>query len=65
MADRFYQVAVGGGMPNNVVEAGSTSAGSPVELRVTYDATGINKMQVLKALEAIKYYITTDTFPPV
>lgn len=65
MADRFYQVAVGGDMPTDVVEAGATSAGSPVELRVTYDATGINKMQVLKALKALEHYITTDTFPPV
>ncbi len=65
MADRFYQVAVGGDMRTDVVEAGSTSAGSPHEFRWTYDATGANKMQALKALDAIKQYITTDTAPPV
>lgn len=65
MADRFYQVAVGGDMHNDVVEAGSTSAGSPVEVRVTYDATGMNKTQAIKALEAVIQYITQDTFPPV
>ena len=65
MADRFYQVAVGGDMVTDVVEAGTTSAGSPFEFRWTYDATGANKMQALKALDAIKQDITTGRFPPV
>lgn len=65
MADRFYQVAVGGDMHSDVVEAGSTSAGSPHEFRWTYDATGANKVQALKALDAIKQYILMDNSPPV
>lgn len=65
MADRFYQVPIGGDMHNDVTEAAATSAGVPVELRVTYDATGANKVQILKALEAIKQYIAADTFPPI
>ena len=64
MADRFYQVAVGGDMVTDVVKAGTTSAGSPFEFRWTYDATGANKMQALKALDAIKQDITTGRFPP-
>lgn len=65
MADRFYQVQIGGDMPGDVTEAAATSAGVPVELRVTYDATGANKVQILKAIDALKQYITTDTWPPV
>lgn len=65
MADRYYQAQIGADMPGDVVEAGASSAGVPIELRVTYDATGASKTQILKALDAIKQYITTDTWPPV
>ena len=65
MADRFYQVQIGGDMHNDVTEAGASTPAVPVELRVTYDATGANKVQILKALEAIQQYITQDTWPPV
>lgn len=63
MATRFYGVNVGGGMPTDVSEAGSTTSRT-VELSVVYDATGANKTEVLKAIEAIKNYIATDTYPP-
>lgn len=64
MATRYYGVNVGGDMPTDVSEAGSTTS-RPVELVLTYDATGMNKMQALKALEAIQNYISQDTWPPV
>lgn len=65
MADRYYQVGIGGNMKEDVTEAGASSAGVPFELRITYDATGANKMQALKALSAMTDYITQDTWPPV
>lgn len=63
MANRYYGVDIGGGMPTDVTESGSTTS-KPVELVVDVSATGVNKMQVLKAIEALEYYITTDTWPP-
>lgn len=65
MTDRFYIAAVGAGMPPSVTEGAAATPASPFEFRMTYDATGVNKVQALRALEAIKNYITTDTFPPV
>ena len=64
MATRYYGVNVGGDMPTDVVESGSTTSRT-VELAVVYDATGANKMIVLNALEAIMNYIVTDNWPPV
>ena len=63
MATRYYGVSIGGGMPTDVSESGSTTSRS-VELAVVYDATGANKVQVLKAIEAIKNYIIGDSYPP-
>lgn len=65
MADRYYIVAVGGDMHNDVTEGGAATPASPFEFRMTYDATGVNKVQAIKALEAIVQYVTQDTFPPV
>lgn len=64
MATRYYGVNIGGDMVDDVSEAGSTTSRS-VELAVVYDATGANKVQVLKAIEAIMQYIIQDTYPPV
>lgn len=63
MATRYYGVNIGGMMPVNVSESGSTTSRA-VELVVTYDAAGANKMMVLNALEAIKNYIIQDNYPP-
>jgi hypothetical protein len=65
MADRFYQVALGGDMVNDVTEAGATNPAAVVEIRVTYDAIGMNRMQAIKGIEACVQYINQDTFPPV
>ena len=64
MADRFYNVALGGDMKENVAE-GAADTSAFVAVRITYDATGANKLQALKALDAVRDYITQDTFPPV
>lgn len=63
MADRYYQVPLGGDSKENVTEAGSSSL-AWVEVAVTYDATGNSKMQFLKALEAVKQYVLSDAWPP-
>lgn len=63
MATRFFGVNIGGSMPSDVSEAGSTTSRS-VELSVVYDATGANKVQVLRAIKAIENYIIQDTWPP-
>lgn len=63
MATRYFGVNIGGTMPGDVSEAGSTTSRT-VELVVVYDATGANKVTVLNALEAIKNYIVRDTYPP-
>lgn len=64
MAERYFNVALGGSMKGDVTEASSDSTGFAC-FRVTYDATGNSKLQALKALEAIEQYLTTDTWPPV
>lgn len=65
MADRFYQGLVGSDMSNKVTESAASVPAAPFEFRMTYDATGVNKLQALKALDAMRDYITQDTFPPV
>lgn len=64
MADRYYNVALGGDMKEDVAE-GAADTSAFVAVRITYDATGANKLQALKALDAVREYITQDTFPPV
>lgn len=64
MADHFYGVAAPGaqGDADNVTKATSTN-GSVVELRVTDATTGMNKHELLKAVEAIANYIRQDDAP--
>ncbi|MGE0533149.1 MAG: hypothetical protein AB7P35_17710 [Hyphomonadaceae bacterium] len=64
MTDRFYSVNLGEETEAGVTEGGSTTAGDSIEVRVTYDATGMNKHAVLRGLDAIERYILRDTFPP-
>lgn len=64
MAVRYYGVNVGSkGSRENVSEAGSITSRT-VELAVTYDDTGMSRVEALMAIEAIKDYITQDTWPP-
>lgn len=63
MADRFYSVVLGEQTPSLVTEGTSTSS-EAIELRVTYDATGMDKQEVLLGLKAIEQYILQDAWPP-
>ena len=63
MAERYFNVALGGSMKGDVTEAGSDSSAYAC-FRVTYDATGNSKVQALRAVEAIKQYLVADPWPP-
>lgn len=64
MTDRWYNVALGGDLPQDVTEGASDTAAFAA-VRLTYDATYASKEQALKALEAVKGYILQDSWPPV
>lgn len=55
MADRFYSVIKGEGLPHQVTEGSSTSS-EAIELRVK-DTIYTNKLDVLIGLEAIMAYL--------
>jgi hypothetical protein len=63
MANRFWSVNLGGDK-TSVAETSTTTSGAAVEVRITYDATGLNKQAALLALEQIKSVIVQDTWPP-
>lgn len=63
MADRFYGVALGGGLPVNVTEAASTTS-AVFEFRIN-DTAYASKTQALAALEAIENYIATKETQPI
>lgn len=64
MADRWYNVPLGGDLPENVAE-GASDTSQYTAVRVTYDATGNNKLELVKALNAVIGYVLQDTWPPV
>jgi hypothetical protein len=66
MADRFYGVSVASnnGSTESVTESASTNS-TVFEFRWTYDGTGADKVQALRALQAIKGRIERGNFPPV
>ncbi len=63
MADRFYGVAIGGRLPQDVTEQGSTTSAA-VELRIS-DTAYTSKLLVLNALEAIETYLQTKETEPI
>lgn len=65
MADRYYAVSLGGDTPLDVTEGAAATPAAFVDVRLTYDATGASKLEVVKALEAVRNYVLQDTFPPV
>ena len=65
MTDRYYTAVVGADTATDVTEGAAATPANFIDVRVTYDATGATKLEVLKALDAIKAYVTQDTFPPV
>lgn len=64
MADRWYNIPLGGDLPVDVAE-GAADTAQYVAVRVTYDATGNSKEQTVKALNAAIMYILQDTWAPV
>lgn len=65
MADRYYSVALGGDIPQDVTEGAAATPAAFVDVRLTYDATGASKLETVKALNAVIGYILQDNFPPV
>ena len=64
MANRYYSASLGQDK-TAVAETATTTAAAHVEVRITYDATGMTKQEALKLLEQIEYRIVEDTYPPV
>lgn len=65
MADRYYTCVLGANGALEVTEGAAATGANAFDFRVTYDATGVAKHETLKALRAIEFYITRDTWPPV
>lgn len=63
MADRYYNVPLGGTMAEDVTEGGADTS-QYVAVRVTYDATGNSKQNTILALEAAIQYLIGDSWPP-
>ena len=64
MADRYYNVPLGGTMAEDVAEGGADTS-QYVAVRVTYDATSNSKERAVLAIEAAIQYILNDNWPPV
>lgn len=63
MADRFYSVIKGEGIPSLVTEGSSTSS-EAIELRVA-DSIYANKLDVILGLRAILNYLETKETSPI
>lgn len=63
MANRYYNAPLGAKLAQDVAE-GAADTSQLVAVRVTYDATGATKENVLLALDAVRQAITEDTYPP-
>lgn len=63
MADRFYSVVLGEGLPHQVTE-GAASSAEAVELRVS-DTIYARKLDVILAVEAIEAYLQTRETSPI
>jgi len=63
MADRFYSIAKGEGLPHQVTEGSSTSS-EAVELRVS-DSIYTDKLAVLIGLKAIVAYLEAKETSPI
>jgi len=62
MADYYWYGVKGAGLPSDISKA-SSSQTSTIELRVTYTSI-TEKIDALKALEAIKLKIEQESYPP-
>jgi hypothetical protein len=62
MANKYYGAAVGADMADDVAQ-GSASTSKPIELVVDRAAAGLDKLALLKAVEAIRLAVVQDAFP--
>lgn len=63
MADRFYSVVQGEGLPVQVTEGASTSS-EAIELRVS-DTIYTDKLSVLIGVQALLYYLQSKETSPI
>lgn len=63
MTTHYYGVDVGGRVAKDVTDDSSTTS-SDIELVVTTDATNINKISLILAIDAIRAAVLQDEFPP-
>lgn len=63
MADHFYGVNMGAGLDRGNVSTGTSTTSKKVELRIEDGVTGNNKLEVLKAIDALRAYIVKDNAP--
>ncbi|UOF83098.1 hypothetical protein [Caudoviricetes sp.] len=65
MADHFYGVNLGGGADPFGVSTGTSTTSKKVELRIEDSVTGLqgNKVEILRAIEAIKSKILEGNAP--
>jgi alkaline phosphatase len=63
MANHYYGVTIPGAQASGSVTKATSTTSKNVELVILDGVTGANKVEVLKALEAIANHITTDNAP--
>jgi hypothetical protein len=63
MANHYYGVNIGAGLDGSGVSTGTSTTSKTVELVILDGVTGTNKMEVLKALEAIEAAIIEGNAP--
>lgn len=63
MANHYYGVTVPGAQTAGSVTKSTSTTSKNVELVILDGVTGNNKAAVLRALDAIRNYITTDSAP--
>lgn len=62
MASTFYGVPLGGSMAEDVTVSATTTS-LPIEVEVIHTTTGINKIAVSLALDAVKAKLIESNFP--
>ena len=60
---RYYGIDIGQGLPKDVVES-TTSTGKDIEIVFIYNTEGADRRKAVDALNALKYYLLFDTWPP-
>ncbi len=63
MADHFYGINIGAGADPSGVSTGTSTTSKKIELRIEDAVSGMNKIEVLRALEAIKAKIMEGNAP--